>query len=282
MVEKKGLLIGGLVIALVLSFALAMNTEAKDDESILQKMQRTGKLKVGVAHTPPACQRNKDNQQWEGINIDIVKDLGKYTNVEIEYVETTWDAFPAALNGKKFDAYVPGTFATVERALVMAFTVPAGYEGLMMGVNKDRKDEFKEWDDFNSPDVTIGVTLGTVEELRAKEFFPTANHRVIKARDSSQVGLELKSGRIDAWFTGANYIVNFIRQNKDWLHIFKNGEQIGATPIGWAVRYGDPDWLNFLNTFLEYERAQGKLDLYRRKWAPEYYEFQRSGTGKLD
>ena len=266
MFRKKSLLISGLLITLLFAFAFVSNTEAKDDESILQKMQRSGKLKVGVAHTPPSCHLNKETQEWEGYNIDVVKDLAKYTNVKIEYVETTWDAFPAALNGKKFDAYVPGTFATVERALVMAFTVPSAFEGLMMGTMQDRKDEFQEWEDFNKPEVTIGVTLGTVEELRAKEFFPKATHKVIKARDSSQVGLELKSGRIDAWFTGANYIVNFIKQNKDWLHIFKNNAQIGATPIGWAVRYGDPDWLNFLNTFLQYEMAQGKLEIYRKKW----------------
>jgi len=267
MFRKKSVLFLGLLMALISVFAIVTYAEAKDDVSVLQKIQRTGKLKVGVAHTPPSAHLNKDTHKWEGINIDVVKDLAKYTNVEIEYVETTWDAFPAALNGKKFDVYVPGTYATVERALVMAFTVPSGFDGLMMGVMKDRKDEFQEWEDFNTPKVRIGVTLGTVEELRAKEFFPKATHRVVKARDSSQIGLELKSGRIDAWLTGASYIVNFIKPNKAWLHIFKNNEQIGATPVGWAVRYGDPDWLNFLNTFLRYEMAQGKLDLYRKNWS---------------
>jgi polar amino acid transport system substrate-binding protein len=34
-----------------------------------------------------------------------------------------------------------------------------------------------------------------------------------------------------------------------------------------AVRKGDPDWLSFLNTWLDLQREQGWLDERARHWA---------------
>ncbi|HVT35505.1 MAG TPA: transporter substrate-binding domain-containing protein [Nevskiaceae bacterium] len=43
-------------------------------------------------------------------------------------------------------------------------------------------------------------------------------------------------------------------------------ETFTTEPLGWAVRKGDPDFLNWLNNFLRTIRADGSYDALYKKW----------------
>ena len=54
---------------------------------------------------------------------------------------------------------------------------------------KKNLDKFQSWDDINSDGVVVAVTLGTTQEMQAKDYFPNAEIKSIEspARRSLQL-----------------------------------------------------------------------------------------------
>jgi polar amino acid transport system substrate-binding protein len=43
-------------------------------------------------------------------------------------------------------------------------------------------------------------------------------------------------------------------------------DPITYEPLAWAIRKGDPDFLNFLNNFLRQIRGDGRWEQFKQKW----------------
>jgi ABC-type amino acid transport substrate-binding protein len=48
-----------------------------------------------------------------------------------------------------------------------------------------------------------------------------------------------------------------IPENAAWGKMAFPGEDFGNSPVGWAVRYGDQDWKDFLDQYVRYVAANG-------------------------
>jgi polar amino acid transport system substrate-binding protein len=47
-------------------------------------------------------------------------------------------------------------------------------------------------------------------------------------------------------------------------------EPLTYEPLAWAIRKGDPDFLNWLNNFLAQLRGDGRWEQLKEKWFVEY------------
>ena len=89
----------GMIIALTFvfltisaSFALSASDIQKDlaKSSTIEKILRSGKLKVGMATFVPWAMQSKTGE-WVGFEIDVAKRLAQDMGVKIEFIPTKWE-----------------------------------------------------------------------------------------------------------------------------------------------------------------------------------------------
>lgn len=271
--SRKLLYILLLMSLLVSALAGCQSTDAESTDSgdggsnvasgsTLANIKSEGVLRVGIAATTPGAYKDVDTGEWTGIHIDIANELAKFMDADLEIIETSWDLFLPALNSGEFDIYMPGTFYTGARALEAAYSVPVYYKGVSAIVAAD-DDRFTSIEDFNSPDVRIAVRLGAVEAELAPKFFPEAEIIEFKTDEAPTIGEAVKVGNADVWLADEVLQAGYLKEN-DWAKLV--GEPFGKYPLGYVVRFGDYDWLNYVNRFVDFMRSSGQMRIFVERY----------------
>lgn len=79
-------------------------------------------LRVGMDLKYPPFE-TIDNNQVNGISVDIAKALGKYLNMEVEIVNTNFASLIPSLHSKEIDLIISSMSITKERSKVVDFEV---------------------------------------------------------------------------------------------------------------------------------------------------------------
>lgn len=240
-------------------------SQPKITNNVLETIKSTGKLIVGIAPTNPGAYKDVNTSEWTGINIDVAKELAKFLNAELVIVETTWDLFLPALNNGDFDIYMPGTFYTGTRAVQANFTDPAYYKGISAIVNAD-DNRFSSLEDFNKAEVKIAIRLGAIEADLGPKYFPEAEFVEFKTNDAPTIGEAVKVGNADVWVADEVMQTAYLKENP-WAK--KIGEAFGRAPISYVIRYGDADWLAFMNNFVGYLRSSGQMKIFLERYGQD-------------
>ena len=67
-------------------------------------------------------------------------------------------------------------------------------------------------------------------------------------------------GLADAWTTS-----QFSKEHPDVVDLFAK-KPYDLTPVGWAVRSENIEWLNFINTALDYCKSTGRMEEWEAKY----------------
>jgi polar amino acid transport system substrate-binding protein len=174
----------------------------------------------------------------------------------VSFVPTTWSQIVPDLLGNYFDMIVSGMWVTPARALVVNFTESTAVEAVHLVAGKPIAAALKTREDFNSPDVRIVVYAGTIQEGIAARLFPRA--QVIKIEgDADQVAPVLEGKAHAALLTTPTPDL-VVRTAPDRLFL-PTGSSLRTTATAAAIRKGDPDFLNFLNSWLAFQGQTGFL-----------------------
>ena len=102
-----------LVVIGLLAFAGFANAESR-----LQKIQESGKLRVGTTGDwNPMSMIDPSNNSYEGFDIDVVTQLAADMGVELELVPTDWKSIVAGITADKYDISTSASLSP-KRALV--------------------------------------------------------------------------------------------------------------------------------------------------------------------
>ncbi len=97
---------------------------------------------------------------------------------------------------------------------------------------------------------------------------PNAELRLFKTE--AEGALQVANGLADAYIYDEPQLRVFAAKYKDTtIGLF---EPLTYEPLAWAIRKGDPDFLNFLNNFLRQVRGDGRWDQLKQKWFVDYVE----------
>ena len=109
----------------------------------------------------------------------------------------------------------------------------------------------------------IAVRLGTTAEQAARKYMPNATLKLFE--NESQALQELNLGRVHAVISSAPMPVFHALKFPDKLFIPLK-DNFTKEPIGFALRKGDHDALNFFNNWITNMHAQGFLKERTRYW----------------
>lgn len=231
--------------------------------SVLAKVKKDGKLRVGYAQTVPWFQKDAKSGKLEGIYCDAVERLAKEIEVQIEYVEVEFVNATVGLRKGDYDLFASSLFYTLPRALVASYVGPLWSKGRLVLTHRDFAGRFKSAADFNNPEVTWSINVGSAEENWVKTNFPRA--KIITTSGNIALSLEpVRTKKAHLYASGEENVRIVAAKNK-WAHIVDEKHPIGLNANTWAIRYNDPDWQNFLDFWTRNVANSG--------WVKERYDF---------
>jgi polar amino acid transport system substrate-binding protein len=246
------------LIALALVFALAAAPSAADvqkdlrEASTIEKVIRSGKLRVGMATFVPWAMQDKKGE-WIGFEIDVAKKLAEDMGVEIQFVPTKWEGLIPGLLTGKFDLIIAGMMGTPQRALKINFTGPYDYSEMHVVGHKKVAAGFKTAADFNKEGVTVLCRNGTTAVPSVKKNMPKATLRLFS--ENGPMVQELLNGKAHAIVASSPEPAQLASKHPDTL--FFIDESLMREPISMGVRKGDPDTLAYLNNWIVVQRNSG-------------------------
>jgi polar amino acid transport system substrate-binding protein len=231
-------------------------------ESTLEQVQKKGVLRVGMDTFVPWAMRDKTGQLI-GFEIDVATRLAADMGVKVEFVPTKWSGIIPALLTGKFDVIIGGMGIVPSRNLKVNFTDPYDYSGMSLVASKTLAAGFDRLEDFNRPDVVLAVKLGSTSVMAAKKYMPQATLRQFDGE--AQIYQEVINGKAHAAVASAPTPAFQAIEHPDTLFL-PIKETFTKEPIGFAVRKGDPDTLNFFNNWIRYVTAEGWLAERKAYW----------------
>ena len=134
----------------------------------------------------------------------------------------------------------------MERAKKLAFTKPYDSIG-QSALISNRLPGITNLEELNSPDVTIAVMQGTTGHLAAERLLSKAQIRQLTERE--EAAMLVAQGRVDAMLFDAPLVRFYTYKYPDTTYMVN--QVLTYEPLGFALRWGDPMWLGWLDLFVE-------------------------------
>ncbi|NCP04198.1 MAG: transporter substrate-binding domain-containing protein [Deltaproteobacteria bacterium] len=257
----------GLIALLILFFLVAPATATDlrrelTDASTLAQIIDNNKLRVGFSTFVPWAMKDKKGG-YTGFEIEVARQLAADMGVEVQFVPTKWSGIIPALLTGKFDIIIGGMGITPARNLQVNFSTPYEFTGMSLIANQKLAGGKLGLEAYNDPQMTIVARIGTTAASAAKKFLPQAQMRLFD--DEGQALQEVLNNRAAAMVASQPFPEFQALKYADKTFLPLGGKTFTQEPIGFAIRKGDIDFLNFLNNWILVNNASG--------WLPERYNY---------
>ena len=254
-----------MVLAMVLAACSGGSQQAAQADPFenIKRIQTAKVLKVGTGAGYYPFEMIDKSGKMVGFDMDIAQAMADALGVELQVVDfKEWDALLPALGAGQIDMILAGMTITPQRAQVVNFSQPYFQSGQSVLVNNKHKDTVKSVYDLDQADFTIVTEQGTTGDIAAQKVFKNATIRQMKG--GNEATLDVCNGSSDAFVYDQSFIAVQAMQYPDC--VFPLLEPFTKEPYGVAIRAGQPDLLQWVNTFLDtYLQSDLYTDSYN-KW----------------
>jgi polar amino acid transport system substrate-binding protein len=271
------------VLWLVLGNAPALGADVElSKDSTLEGILRRGELRIGleVGYMPfEMIDKRSGLRQKEirhggfrrkgrqlsliGFDIDIGIEMAKALGVKPVFVDTLWPSIIPALKLGRFDVIFGGMSVTEARKTQVDFADPFMTVGQTVLLNAKHKNTVKSYKNLNDSKFVVVSKPGTTGEEAVQRLIPKATYET--ADTEIEGAMRVLKGTADAFVYDFPFNAVFIAMHPSDQLIFLD-EPFTKEPIAWAIRKNDPDFLKFLNSFLEDIKKDGRFDKIYNKW----------------
>jgi len=247
-----------------------------DGKGALKTIQERGVLRVGTAGDyMPMSYLDPETGAYVGFDAELAEDLAASLDVEVEYVETSWPTLMDDTLAGKFDLAICGitvTDARKEQALMSE-----GYleNGKTVLCRAEDAQKYTSLEAINHPEVRVMENPGGLNEKFARENLPDAT-LIIHDVNQEIPGL-VASGEADVMITETMEAGYYVGQDSRLAapliyEPFTNGQ------LGVLMPKGSEDLLDYVNNFLEEEKANGRINELAEEYIYQYIEEQEQAA----
>lgn len=245
----------------VLAVAALLGGASANAAGKLEQVLARGKLVVGTGSTNAPWHFKGADGKLQGFDIDMAKIVAKalFDDPEkVEFVNQSSDARIPNLTTDKVDITCQFLTVTGARAQQVAFTIPYYREGV--GLMLKAGSPFANYAALKTAGAKarVAVLQNVYAEAMVHAALPGAKVSQFDSQDL--IYQALNSGRADAVATDQSSIDWFLKQNPGK---YKDaGYGWNPQTYACAVKRGDQDWLNFVNTALHEAMTGVEFDTY--------------------
>lgn len=227
----------------------------------LQSVLNSGELRVGYTLAPPWALRDQDGE-LEGFEIAVARKLAADMGVEPQFRRYDYDQLIRALEAGEIDIVAAGLTITPERALHVNFSQPYSTGGIGIATNLETTADVERLEDLDTPAFRIAVIADSVAESLAERIVPRA--RIVRFYDENEAADALVSGDVDVYLE-EDPIPSFLALEHPRSVDVPVDRPLLETRSAFAVIKGDPDFLAYLNAWIEAREAD--------TWLPTTYQY---------
>lgn len=215
---------------------------------------------------PPFESKDADTGEFVGFDIDLIRAIGEEEGFNVELMEMGFEGIVAAVQTGNVDLGVSGLTINEKRLKSVDFSTPYYHSALSIVVRADN-DTIKGVEDLKGK--KIAVQIGTTGAEYAKEI---EDAKVTEYDAVTDAFLELKNGGADAIVNDNPVNLNYIKGNEQDYKIV--GETLESEYYGIAIKKGNTEMLDKINSGLQKLKENGKYAELYKKWfevdPPEY------------
>lgn len=240
----------------------------------LNRIMDTNTLKVATdANWAPQSFLNDDNEM-EGFDVDVAREIAKRLGIEVEFVTPSWDIITAGNWNGRWDMSVGSMTPTKARSQVLSFPAIYYYTPASAAVHQD--SDAVSVSELSGK--TVGATTSSVFELYLQydliidaEGLPTFDYQVepgeIRSyKDSTAVMDDLRLGngtRLDGMIGSLPALNNAIDNN---YPIKILDEPVFYEPLAIAIDKGDAELNDEVAAIVAQMKSDGTLTKLSEKW----------------
>ena len=235
-------------------------------KSTLNQILQRGELQVCMEPGYMPFEMKDKKGRIIGYDVDMAKRMAKDMGVKLKLLPTAWDGIIAALVTGKCDIIMSGMTITQQRNLKINFANPYVVVGQTILMKKELNGKIKTAKDLDKPEYTVVTKLGVTGEVATRKFFKKA--KIVTFETEADAASEVLNGNADAFVYDQPYNILFM-SDKGKGKLVHLDTPLTYEPLGWAIRKGDPDFLNWLNNFLRQvkeDKVVGFYDNLNQKW----------------
>ena len=237
------------VVGLTALVAVSTGSAMAQEKGKLEEVLERGHLIVGTGSTNAPWHFKDESGNLVGFDVDVAKLVAKGLfgdDTKIEFVDQSSDSRIPNVTTGKVDITCQFMTVTAERAQQVAVTIPYYREGVGLLLKVDGK--YKSFDELKKAGSSAVVSV--LQNVYAEEMVHAAlpEAKVDQYESVDLMYQALDSGQADASATDQSSV--------QWLVVQQPGKYVDSG-YGWgpqsyscAVKRGDQEWLNFVNTVL--------------------------------
>jgi cystine transport system substrate-binding protein len=247
--------------------------------SAYERILQAKKIRVGYVSVPPGCIVDPATKELSGITVDILRQIGKNTDLQVEFTEEVgWATMIEGLNAGRYDMIGSNTWANPIRGKLTVLSKPIYYSGIGIWVRSDenRLSKDNNWVSMNKPDVKMGVMDGSTGAVIAKDQFPNA--KLVTYTDLTgepQLFLELTAKKVDVVFAEAAQGINFLNNNPGKIKNIAADSPIRIFANVYVLPKNEFQLKGMIDTALEDLQNSGFVDQTLKKYEPGPHAFYR-------
>jgi len=219
-------------------------------------------IRVGVAEFVPWTMKTKSGELI-GFEIDIARKIASDMGVKAVITAYEFEKLIPALQQGEIDVIAGGMAITPRRARQVFFSQPLANSGISIATNKDNTKNVSSLEDLNDERFIITVVADTLAHSVARTFFARANIKVYPTSELAEN--EILNDRAHA-YVASEPEINFLALMNARKVDVPLSEPIMASSEGLAVKKGEQELLNFLNSWVVARQADKWLGTTRDYW----------------
>jgi polar amino acid transport system substrate-binding protein len=228
----------------------------------LQEVLNTGRLRVGVGLYAPWAARNDDGE-LVGFEVDVARQLAADMGVRAEILAYDFERLVPALEAGEIDIIAAGLTITPERALHVNFSQPYATGGVALAANLAKTTGLQRLEDLNDPRFAVAAVMDSVAAELARRLVPQA--RLVTFETAEAASAAVVAGEVDAYLEEEPVPTFLALENPNEVDL-PLPEPLLASPAGFAINKGDPDFLAFLNAWITARSADTWLPTTTTYW----------------
>lgn len=260
------------MIAAVAACALGGNAAARD----LQDVLNAGKLRVGVTLFAPWAARAAGGE-LVGFEVDVARQLAADMGVEAQLFPYDVERLVPALESGDIDIIAAGLTITPERALHVNFSAPYAESGIGLATHVERTASVTDAAALDSETFTIAAVEDSVGAQLARRLWPRARVQIFPSIEAASKAL--LAGEVHGYVEDEPVPTFLALENPGVIDV-PTGRPLLASPAGFAVGKGDPDFLAFLNAWITAREADTWLPTTTSYWFESLRWRERLGNAR--
>ncbi len=201
--------------------------------------------------------------KFGGFDIDLAREMARELGVGFVPVNTRWTAIIPSLTLGRCDIIISGMSVTEARREKVDFSEPYMQVGQTVLLRAGLAEEVTAYGDLDDPRFKVASKPGTTGEEAVRHFLPEADYRPFDSE--LEAAAAVAAGEVDALVYDRPFNATFLAMRGGEGLVFLD-RPFTEEAIAFAIRKDDPDFLAWLNGFLEEIRADGRYERLRRKW----------------